>query len=58
MGSLQLDPSHIEFFDRLEAGPNASVVSFLLEEAEKQEKCGLFPNVFCMVFLLKCEQCS
>ncbi len=57
MGSLQLDPSHIVFFDRLEAGPNASVVSFLFE-AEKQEKSGLFPNVFCMVFLLKCEQCS
>jgi hypothetical protein len=57
MGSLQLDPSHIEFFDRLEAGPNASVVSFLLE-AEKQEKCGLFPNVLCMIFHLKCEQCS
>ncbi len=37
MGSLQLDPSHIVFFDRLEAGPNASLVSFLLE-AEKQEK--------------------
>jgi hypothetical protein len=43
MGSLQLDPSHIVFFDRLEAGPNASVVSFLLE-AGKQENVGYLPT--------------